>query len=81
MNKHKYDLIVLDIFMPGISGFDTLKKLQDVSDVPPIIVYSQAVQKEAVIQALSLGAKRYLVKPQKPEIIVQKSIELLHGKI
>jgi len=80
-NKHKYDLVILDIFMPGISGFDILKRLQESDSSIPIMIYSQTTQKEAVVQALSLGAKRYLVKPQKPEVIIQKSIELLHGKI
>jgi DNA-binding response OmpR family regulator len=80
-NKHKYDLVILDIFMPGISGFDILQRLQESDSSIPIMVYSQTTQKEAVVQALSLGAKRYLVKPQKPEVIIQKSIELLHGKI
>jgi DNA-binding response OmpR family regulator len=80
INKHKYDLAILDIFMPGISGFDILQRLKSIPDEPLIIVYSQATQKESVIQALSLGAKRYLVKPQKPEVIIQKAIELLHGK-
>jgi DNA-binding response OmpR family regulator len=81
IHKHKYDLVILDIFMPGISGFDILKRLQESNSDIPIIIYSQATQKEAVVKALSLGAKRYLVKPQKPEVIIQKSIELLHGKI
>lgn len=81
INKTSYDLIILDIYMPGISGFETLKRLQSVPNVPPVVVYSQATQKEAVVQALSLGAKRYFVKPQKPEVLVQKAIELLHGKI
>jgi DNA-binding response OmpR family regulator len=80
-NRHKYDLVILDIFMPGISGFDILQRLQESDNSIPIMIYSQTTQKEAVVQALSLGAKRYLVKPQKPEVIIQKSIELLHGKI
>jgi Response regulator containing CheY-like receiver, AAA-type ATPase, and DNA-binding domains len=81
VNKHKYDLVILDIMMPGISGFDILKRLQETQGQLPVIVYSQATQKETVVQALSLGARRYLVKPQKPEVIIQKAIELLHGKI
>lgn len=80
-NKNNYSLIVLDIFMPGISGFDILKTLHDKFDKTPIIVYSQAIQREAVVQALSLGAKSYLVKPQKPEVIIKKAIEILHEKI
>ena len=67
--------------MPGISGFDILARLGNSAQAVPIIIYSQTTKREDVIRALSLGAKHYLVKPQKPEVIVQKAIELLHGKI
>ena len=81
INKHRYDLAVVDILMPGISGFDILARLGNTAHGVPIIIYSQTTKREDVIRALSLGAKHYLVKPQKPEVIVQKAIELLHGKI
>ena len=76
-----YDLAVLDLFMQGISGFDILKRLQGRERPIPTIVYSQAVQREYVIQALSLGAKGYLAKPQKPEVILKKAMEILHERI
>ena len=81
INKHRYDLAVVDILMPGISGFDILARLSNTANGIPIIIYSQTTKREDVIRAFSLGAKHYLVKPQKPEVIVQKAIELLHGKI
>lgn len=81
VKTYRYDLVVLDILMPGISGFDTLKKMQTLQDRPPVIVYSQATQKEQIVQALSLGASRYLLKPQKPEVIVSNARELLNGKL
>ncbi len=76
-----YDLAVLDIFMQGISGFDILKQLKARERPIPVVVYSQAVQREYVIQALSLGAKGYLAKPQKPEVILRKAMEILHERI
>ena len=81
MNKHRYDLAVVDILMPGISGFDILTRMGNTANGIPVIIYSQTTKREDVIRAFSLGAKHYLVKPQKPEVIVQKAIELLHGKI
>ena len=57
-----------------------LSKLKVTPNAPPIIVYSQATQREVVIQALSLGASSYLVKPQKPDVIIAKVIEVLHAK-
>lgn len=75
-----YDILILDIFMPGLSGFEILKTLVEKKIKLPVIVYSQAVQKEAIVQALSLGAKAYLIKPQKPEAIIQKVTEVLHAQ-
>ena len=75
----KYGAIILDILMPGLNGLDTLKRLQGLPEKPAIIIYSQAVQKELVVQCLALGAKQYLVKPQKPDVIVKKVEELLNA--
>ena len=80
MNKvatENYSLVILDIFMPGISGFDIITTLHNRNYKAPIIVYSSATQREVVIQALSLGARSYLVKPQKPEALLQKVQEVL----
>jgi len=60
-----------------LSGFDILAKLQRQGLRTPILVYSQASSREAVIQALSLGAKSYLAKPQKPAVIIQKALDVL----
>ncbi|MBQ7159093.1 MAG: response regulator, partial [Treponema sp.] len=70
-------LIILDIFMPGLSGLEVLSKLAQRQTTMPVIVYSQAIQREAVMKALQLGAKAYLVKPQKPETILAKCVEIL----
>lgn len=80
-NKHIFDLIILDIYMPGLSGFDILKTLHSKQYKTPIIIYSNATSKESVVQALSLGAKSYLVKPLKPEALLQKAVEVLHSRI
>ena len=76
-----YDLIILDIFMPGISGFDILNALWLKQYPSPVIVYSSAAQKTSVIQALSLGAKAYLIKPLKTDAIIQKALEVLNTKV
>lgn len=80
-NQKIYDLIILDIFMPGLSGFDILNALRAKQYPSPVIVYSSAAQKTSVIQALSLGAKAYLIKPLKPDAIIQKALEVLNTKV
>ncbi len=79
-NKRVYDLIILDIFMPGLSGYDILNHLHSRKYPSPVLVYSNATQREAVVQALSLGAKSFLIKPQKPEVIIQKAVEIINAK-
>ena len=79
-NKKEYDLIILDTNLPGLSGFDVLKILQNKQYFSQTIVYSSEQSREAVMQALSLGAKTYLVKPLKPEVLLQKAIEVLRSK-
>ena len=81
INQHKYSIIIIDLLIPGLSGLDTLKRLQGLKNKPPIIIYSQAMKKEFIMQAFSLGAKQYLVKPQIPESIVTKAQELLNAQI
>ena len=80
-NQQLFDLIILDIYMPGFSGFDILKTLHSKQYKAPVIIYSNATSKESVVQALSLGAKSYLVKPLKPETLLEKAIEVLHSRI
>ena len=77
IEERKYDLIILDIFMPGLSGLDVLYKLRQTQNDMPVIVYSQAMQKEVVVKSLQIGAKAYLVKPQTPETILSKCVEVL----
>ncbi|OJF77139.1 MAG: response regulator receiver protein [Treponema sp. CETP13] len=81
INTKRYDLVVLDIYMPGISGFDILKRLKLQKNSSPVLVYSQATQRETVIQALTMGAKSYLAKPLKPNEIIKKAVEIMNSKI
>ena len=64
--KHKPDLILLDLIIPGIDGFDVLKKVRadknkSIAKIP-IIVLSNLGQKSDVQKALKLGASDYLIK-------------------
>jgi len=81
INQKIYDMVVLDIFMPEMSGFDILRELNSRQYSSPVIVYSSATQRTTVIQALSLGAKAYLLKPLKPAAVIQKALEILNIKL
>ena len=58
----KPDLVLLDIMMPRMDGWETCRRLRDISDVP-IIVVSARGRESDIVQALEMGADDYLVKP------------------
>ena len=73
----KFDLIVLDVLLEDKTGLSLLQVLQKRPHSPPVIVYSQSLQKEIVVKVLSIGAKSYIVKPPKPNILVKNALAVL----
>lgn len=64
--EKKPDLILLDLVLPKMNGFDVLKKIKETEDIKniPVIVLTNLEGVEEVDRALSLGATTYLVKAQ-----------------
>lgn len=60
------DLVLLDIMMPGIDGYDTLKEIRKSSDVPVIMITAKDETFDKVL-GLELGADDYIVKPFEPK--------------
>lgn len=60
-----FDLLILDVMMPGESGFDFARKLRTTSSVP-ILMLTARGEAESRIQGLEIGADDYLGKPFEP---------------
>jgi len=58
-----YDAVVLDIMLPGLSGYEVLKRLRAGHDATPVLVLSAKDGEYDLADALDLGADDYLVKP------------------
>ena len=73
LDKHIPDAILLDINMPGMDGFETLKKLntmeREVSDIPVIFLTADESE-EAERNCLALGAMDFIKKPFVPEVLL-----------
>jgi DNA-binding response OmpR family regulator len=72
----KPDIMLLDIIMPGIDGFEVLQRLRQTSKLP-VIVYS--ARPSNMQEALSLGADDFLAKPFDVDELVRR-IETLLGR-
>ncbi|WP_312467498.1 response regulator transcription factor [Brucella pseudogrignonensis] len=58
-----YDLIILDVMLPGLGGFDILRRLRAAKKTVPVLVLTARSEIEDRVSALDLGADDYLVKP------------------
>src|SRR6266849_10326381 len=59
--------VLLDLRMPGIDGFEVLRRYRAQGGLAPVIALSAMDDKESVVKAMRLGASDYLVKPIEPE--------------
>src|SRR3954470_12020643 len=59
--------VLLDLRMPGLDGFEVLRRYRSEGGTAPVIALSAMDEKEAVVKAMRLGASDYLVKPIEPE--------------
>lgn len=66
-----FDLVILDIMLPGISGLDVLKKIRQKSAVPVIMLTARGEDIDRII-GLEFGADDYLAKPFNPRELVAR---------
>jgi len=59
----KYDLILLDVMLPGIDGFEICNRIRDQDREQPVILLTAKSSDEDIIQGLQLGADDYVSKP------------------
>jgi len=69
--KHSPALVILDLMLPGLSGFEVCKRMRQRSDVP-VLMLTARVQEEDKIAGLSLGADDYMTKPFSPGELVAR---------
>lgn len=77
LDARQYDLVFLDLIMPGLNGFEVLIKMREQEYPAPVIVLSAISQREAVLKVLSAGVKSYMIKPLQPDAILKKALEVL----
>lgn len=71
INSNKFDLILLDIMLPGIDGLDILRKIRGHIDVPVLLVTAKKDDADK-IRGLGLGADDYITKPFSPSELIAR---------
>lgn len=80
--ESKPDLVVLDVMMPTMDGFEVLRRMKEHADTReiPVIMLSAKRLENDVVNGLNLGAVDYLVKPFMPEELLLKIQRHLRDK-
>ncbi len=75
-----YDVVVLDITMPGINGLDVLKQIRSQKPKLPILVLSMHPEEQYALRVLRAGASGYLTKESAPEELMTSLRRVSTGK-
>lgn len=67
--KGSYDVVLLDMKMPGLNGMDVLKKIKDTNQFIPVIMMTAFGTVESAVDVMKLGAVDYIKKPFTPDVI------------
>jgi DNA-binding response OmpR family regulator len=66
LNSQQFDILLLDLIMPGFDGFQVLEQLQQKTDKPAVFVLSNLSQEEDEARVMALGAQKFFIKSNTP---------------
>lgn len=79
ITSQRFDMVLLDVMLPHVGGFELAKKLRSQSNVP-IIMLSALSDEENQLKGYQLGIDDYIAKPYSPKIVIKK-IEAIWSRI
>ncbi|RMD64111.1 DNA-binding response regulator [Candidatus Parcubacteria bacterium] len=65
------DLILLDVMLPDLDGFEVLRMLREFSEIPVVMLTARSTE-EDIVRGLELGADDYITKPFSPRVLVSR---------
>ncbi|WP_269516034.1 response regulator transcription factor [Brevundimonas subvibrioides] len=72
LKRSRFDLMLLDVHMPRMSGLEVLAAMKKIADAPPVLMVTADSQTATVREALSLGCSGYVAKPFTPATLVER---------
>ncbi|MDP8248750.1 MAG: response regulator [Candidatus Tritonobacter lacicola] len=77
IRKNRYDVIFMDLLMPGLSGCDTISEIHSISPGTPVAVISIVSDEAAMKELFDAGAAVYIRKPFKIEEVIRTAENLI----
>jgi DNA-binding NarL/FixJ family response regulator len=79
LGQTQFDLVLLDMTMPGISGADLITQICALDEAPPILVLSMHNEVQMARRALAAGASGYLTKDSQPDVLIDAMRKVASG--
>ncbi|MFQ6604516.1 MAG: response regulator [Fidelibacterota bacterium] len=79
VQSHSFDLILMDQFMPGIDGLETLERIKELNDAIPIILITKSEEEWLMDEAITKKIDEFLVKPVRPTQIFIAAKKILEA--
>ena len=70
--EHDYDVIVLDVMLPDIDGYEVLRQLQELGVETPVLIQSGLVERDRAMDGLGFGVDDYLIKPFNRDELIRR---------
>ena len=81
IDEHTFDMAFLDIRLPDMNGLEVLKAMRGKFPEMPIILFTAQPDLHSAVEALRRGATDYLLKPLKPEAVIERTRQILDDQI
>jgi DNA-binding NarL/FixJ family response regulator len=80
VNRSPFDLVILDLSMPGRGGLDALKDVRAAQPKLPVLILSQHAEEQYAIRAFRAGAAGYVTKDSAPDELVKAATRAFAGR-
>ncbi len=79
LEKKPIELVLMDVDMPEMDGIETVAKIREIEEISkiPVIFFTALASKDVVEKCLKVGMVGYIIKPYKPEDLLEKMEETL----
>lgn len=80
LDEQEADLVILDVMLPMLGGWEVCERIRRFSDVPIVMISAVASHEQDILHGLNLGANDYLTKPLQLETLRSHINTLLQGE-
>jgi DNA-binding NtrC family response regulator len=80
LTEGKFDVVLLDILMPGMNGLETYSRIRFIDATVPVIMMSAHLETEIAINGIKKGVFDYLIKPVEIDELIEKIERAYHHK-